>query len=105
MKRRSLTGDEKRSAVLQLRDIELAISRLLMDTLNGKIATVDADRLVRLEMQVRKFRWKIESYHELTERLTSAERDERRELNRFWKRISPRFAPPGGDQLFKNKGN
>ena len=97
MKRRGLTSAEKQSAVRQLKEIESAINRLLTGFLNGKLAAVDADRLVRLEMQVRKFRWKIESYHELTERLTSAERDERRELNRFWKRISPRFAPPGGN--------
>lgn len=86
--RKGLTRNEKLSALAQLKDIEQAIGALLMETLNGKIAAADLDRLNRMEMSIRKFRWKIEDYPELAERLTAEGLCERRELAQFWKRLS-----------------
>ena len=68
MKRRRLTRNEKLSATMQLQDIEVALSHVLFETLNCKIALADQDRLVWLAGKVREFRYKVEGYREIEDR-------------------------------------
>ena len=66
-RRRGLTANDKKSAVLRCKDIEAAMHSLLMDVLNHKAYCGDMDKLLSLLRSMQNLRYRFESYPELQE--------------------------------------
>ena len=63
MKRvRGLTAECRKSAALRCKDIEEALTSLLLDVLNGQAYAADMDRVAALAREVRRLRYRFESY-------------------------------------------
>lgn len=63
-RRRGLTPDNKQAAVLRCQEIESALHSLL-DVLNGTAYSADLDRVIKLEREVQRLRFRFEDYREL----------------------------------------
>jgi len=63
-RRCGLTPDNKQAAVLRCQEIESALHSLL-DVLNGTAYSADLDRVIKLEREVQRLRFRFEDYREL----------------------------------------
>lgn len=63
MKRtRGLTTERRKSAVFRCKDIEVALTSLLLEVLNGQAYAADMDHVAALAREVQRLRYRFESY-------------------------------------------